>query len=92
MYINITYIRSITLCNYMYTYMYSVMLPKIIISTCRVCTLIFLTSSAVAPATCLANWTNSFLATGLLVRLEANLHALQSVPVCLAITVAACKT
>ena len=55
-------------------------------------TLMFLTRLAVALATSLAAWTNCFLATGLVVRLDANLHALQSVPVCLAITVAAAKT
>ena len=52
----------------------------------------FLTRLAVALATSLAACTNCFLATGLAVRLEASLQALQSVPVCLAITVAADNT
>ena len=55
-------------------------------------TLIFLTRLAVALATSLAACTNCFLATGLAVRLEASLQALHSVPVCLAITVAADST
>ena len=55
-------------------------------------TLIFLTREAVALATSLAACTNCFLATGLVVRLDASLHALHSTPVCLAITVAAANT
>lgn len=44
---------------------------------------------AVFVATSLADWTKCRLATGLLVFVEACLHALQSTAVCLAITLAA---
>ena len=55
-------------------------------------TLMFLIRAAVALATSLAACMKCFLATGLLVLLEAALQAWQSVLVCLAITVAAART
>ena len=51
-----------------------------------------MTKLAVVLATSLAACTNCFFATGLVVLLDANLQALQRVPVCLAITAAADKT
>ena len=55
-------------------------------------TLIFFTKLAVLLATSFAACTKCLLATGLLVLLDATLHALHSTLVCLAITVAAAST
>ena len=52
----------------------------------------FFTKLAVLLPTSLAACIKCFLATGLLVLTEANLHALHNTEVCLAMTVAAAST